>query len=113
VDGPFLQGAKSLDFGSTHLEYGAGQYLLASIDMPVTSRVVRATRKSLGLVGKTGSYPETGISTTFWKSRAINNDKRPCRQRLFSWRQADLRVLIRANRRPTESYASEMPRRPA
>ncbi len=40
-----LQGAKSLDFGPTHLEYGAGQFLLTSIDMPVTSRIVSATRK--------------------------------------------------------------------
>ncbi len=40
-----VQGSKSLDFGSTHLEYGAGQYLLASIGMPVTSRITRATRK--------------------------------------------------------------------
>jgi len=38
-----IQGAKSLDFGATHLEYGAGQYLLTSIDMPVTSRIVSAT----------------------------------------------------------------------
>jgi AraC-like DNA-binding protein len=40
-----IQGGKSLDFGCTHLEYGAGQYLLASIGMPVTSRIVEASRK--------------------------------------------------------------------
>ena len=33
-----IQGSKSLEFGTTHLEYGAGQYLLTSIDMPATSR---------------------------------------------------------------------------
>jgi AraC-like DNA-binding protein len=41
-----MQGSKSVDFGPTHLEYGAGQYLLTSIDMPVTSRIVSATSKS-------------------------------------------------------------------
>jgi len=40
-----IHGAKNLDFGRTHLEYGAGQFLLASIDMPVTSRIVSATSK--------------------------------------------------------------------
>lgn len=40
-----VQGAKSLDYGPIHLEYGAGQFLLTSIDMPVTSRIVSATRK--------------------------------------------------------------------
>ena len=39
--------------------------------------------------------------------------KRAFRQRLISWRNADAPVLIRANRRPTESYAAGMPRRPA
>ena len=41
-----LQGVKTLDFGSTHLEYGAGQFLLSSIDMPSTSRILSATGKS-------------------------------------------------------------------
>ena len=40
-----IQGSKSIDFGSTHLEYGAGQYLLASIGMPVKSRIVNASGK--------------------------------------------------------------------
>jgi len=40
-----IQGSKSIEFGTTHLEYGAGQYLLTSIDMPVTSRVVSASVK--------------------------------------------------------------------
>lgn len=38
-----LQGTKSIDFGATHFEYGAGQFLLTSIDLPVTSRIVTAT----------------------------------------------------------------------
>jgi AraC-like DNA-binding protein len=41
-----IQGAKSLDFGPTHLEYGAGRYLLTPIDMPVTCRIVSATGKN-------------------------------------------------------------------
>ncbi|MDX6458018.1 MAG: hypothetical protein QOE55_1715 [Acidobacteriaceae bacterium] len=41
-----IQGAKSLDFGPTHLEYGAGKYLLTPIDMPVTCRIVSATSKN-------------------------------------------------------------------
>lgn len=39
-----LQGIKSVEFGGKHLEYGAGQYLLASIDMPAASRIVNASR---------------------------------------------------------------------
>jgi AraC-like DNA-binding protein len=39
-----LQGAKSVEFGQTHLEYGAGQYLLASMDLPATSRIVSASK---------------------------------------------------------------------
>jgi hypothetical protein len=30
-----IQGTKSVEFGEAHLEYGAGQYLLTSIDVPV------------------------------------------------------------------------------
>src|SRR5262245_24609727 len=39
-----LQGTKSVEFGGMHLEYSAGQYLLASIDVPVVSRIVNASR---------------------------------------------------------------------
>lgn len=39
-----LQGTKSVEFGGTHLQYGAGQYLLASIDVPAVSRIVNASR---------------------------------------------------------------------
>ncbi len=38
-----IQGVKTLDFGTTHLEYGAGQFLLSSIDMPSTSKILSAT----------------------------------------------------------------------
>ena len=38
-----IQGVKTLDFGTTHLEYGAGQFLLSSIDMPSTSKILNAT----------------------------------------------------------------------
>jgi hypothetical protein len=31
-----LQGTKSVEVGQKHLEYGAGQYLLASMDLPAT-----------------------------------------------------------------------------
>jgi AraC-type transcriptional regulator N-terminus len=41
-----IQGAKSLDFGPTHLEYGAGKCLLTPIDMRVTCRIVGATSKN-------------------------------------------------------------------
>jgi AraC-like DNA-binding protein len=39
-----IQGTKSVEFGAEHLEYGAGQYLLTSIDVPATSRIVNASR---------------------------------------------------------------------
>lgn len=39
-----LQGTKSVEFGKQHLEYGAGQYLLASVDVPAASRIVNASR---------------------------------------------------------------------
>ena len=39
-----VQGTKSIEFGGAQLEYGAGQYVLASIDVPVTSRIVCASR---------------------------------------------------------------------
>lgn len=39
-----LQGTKSIEFGGGHLEYGAGQYLLASVDIPAVSRIVNASR---------------------------------------------------------------------
>src|SRR5262245_22487324 len=39
-----IQGTKSIEFGGRHLEYGAGEYLLASIDMPVISRIVNASK---------------------------------------------------------------------
>lgn len=39
-----LQGTKSVEFGQKHLEYGAGQYLLASMDLPATSRIVSASK---------------------------------------------------------------------
>ena len=38
-----LQGSKSVEFGQRYLEYGAGQYLLASVDLPATSRIVNAS----------------------------------------------------------------------
>jgi hypothetical protein len=38
-----LQGTKSVEFGGRHLEYGAGQYLLASVDIPAASRIVNAS----------------------------------------------------------------------
>ncbi|MEI9811654.1 MAG: AraC family transcriptional regulator [Acidobacteriota bacterium] len=41
-----IQGTKSIAFGPTHLEYSEGQYLLTSIDMPATSRIVSATNKN-------------------------------------------------------------------
>jgi len=40
-----MQGSKSLEFGHTRLDYGAGRYLLTSIDMPATSRIVSASGK--------------------------------------------------------------------
>jgi AraC-like DNA-binding protein len=39
-----LQGTKSVEFGGTHLEYGEGQYLLASVDLPAASRIVNASK---------------------------------------------------------------------
>jgi AraC-like DNA-binding protein len=39
-----IQGSKSIEFADTNLEYGAGQYLLASIDMPATSRIANASK---------------------------------------------------------------------
>uniref|UniRef100_Q021L8 Transcriptional regulator, AraC family n=1 Tax=Solibacter usitatus (strain Ellin6076) TaxID=234267 RepID=Q021L8_SOLUE len=39
-----IQGTKSVEFGETNLEYGAGQYLLTSIDVPATSRIVNASK---------------------------------------------------------------------
>lgn len=39
-----LQGTKSVEFGGQHLEYGAGQYLLASVDVPAASRIVNASK---------------------------------------------------------------------
>ncbi len=39
-----FQGIKSVEFGQKHLEYGAGQYLLASMDLPATSRIVGASK---------------------------------------------------------------------
>lgn len=46
-----VQGAKSLRFGDEELCYGAGQYLLAPVDLPVTSRITQASpaRPLLGL----------------------------------------------------------------
>src|SRR5688572_21748330 len=40
-----LQGAKSIEFGGINLQYGAERYILASIDVPVTSRIVNASKK--------------------------------------------------------------------
>ena len=39
-----LQGTKSVEFGNSFLEYGEGQYLLASMDLPAASRIVNASR---------------------------------------------------------------------
>jgi len=39
-----IQGTKSVEFGRKYLEYGAGQYLLASTDLPATSRIVNASK---------------------------------------------------------------------
>lgn len=46
-----VQGAKSLRFGQVELRYACGQYLLTSIDLPVTSRILEASpeRPMLGL----------------------------------------------------------------
>ncbi|KQV82094.1 AraC family transcriptional regulator [Rhizobium sp. Root1220] len=38
-----IQGAKSLRLGSDVIDYGAGDYLLTSLDLPVTWRVVEAS----------------------------------------------------------------------
>ena len=43
LSGDGASGAKSVEFGQQHLEYGAGQYLLASMDLPATSRFVNAS----------------------------------------------------------------------
>ena len=39
-----VQGGKSLTVGGDELHYGPGQYLLTSIDMPVSSRITEASR---------------------------------------------------------------------
>ena len=39
------QGAKRLALGDRVYEYGAGQYLVASVDLPVTGQFVSATRE--------------------------------------------------------------------
>ena len=39
-----LQGTKSVEFGGQHLEYGAGQYLLASVHVPAASKIVNASK---------------------------------------------------------------------
>lgn len=46
-----IQGAKSVGVGSEELHYGVGDYLLVSLDLPVVSRVTKATAKApyLGL----------------------------------------------------------------
>ena len=41
------QGGKRLALGERVYEYGAGQYLVASVDLPVTGHVVDADRKSV------------------------------------------------------------------
>jgi AraC-like DNA-binding protein len=40
-----LQGAKSLILGTDTLSYGTGDYLLTSLDLPVTARVTEATEQ--------------------------------------------------------------------
>src|SRR6187402_2570421 len=56
-----IQGTKSIEFGAAHLEYGAGQFLLTSIDMPVTSRIVNANGKTpLLAVGIEIDFAELG-----------------------------------------------------
>ncbi|WP_219723732.1 AraC family transcriptional regulator [Burkholderia sp. WAC0059] len=49
--GMVVQGKKSMGLGSEVRHYGVGDYLLVSFDVPVTSRIVRATRETpqLGL----------------------------------------------------------------
>jgi AraC-like DNA-binding protein len=46
-----VQGTKSLTFGDLELRYRPGQYLLASVELPVSSRVIEASPESpmLGL----------------------------------------------------------------
>lgn len=39
-----IQGTKSVEFGGKHLEYGPGQFLLASINIPAVSRIVNASK---------------------------------------------------------------------
>lgn len=39
-----FQGIKSIKFGRMQLEYGPGQYLLASIDIPAVSRILNASK---------------------------------------------------------------------
>ena len=69
-----IQGGKTLDFGNTHLEYGAGQFLLSSIDMPSTSSITSATKKTpllalaveidfeelKEMIGRCGTLPASG-----------------------------------------------------
>ena len=40
-----IQGAKSVQLGNDTINYGAGDYLLTSLDLPVTWRVVEASRQ--------------------------------------------------------------------
>jgi AraC-like DNA-binding protein len=40
-----VQGVKSVEFGAVGLEYGAGQYVLTSLDVPATSRIVKASQR--------------------------------------------------------------------
>lgn len=47
-----LQGAKSVEFGQKQLVYRAGEYLLASMDVPATSRIVSgSTARPLLAIG--------------------------------------------------------------
>jgi hypothetical protein len=51
------QGGKRLALGERLYEYGAGQYLVASVDLPVTGQVMDTGRPTLGF-GK--PHPDGG-----------------------------------------------------
>jgi hypothetical protein len=75
--GLVAQGTKSILLADKAFHYGAGQYLVVSVDLPVTSRIIAASEGdpylSIGLILRAGSDRVASFGN--WYRRSVNGGR--------------------------------------
>lgn len=95
----FLQGNKQTIFGNREFTFGAGQYVVCSVDIPLMSRIKNATedKPCIGLVLELDSYLISQLITEMNTTDLEHNENSTC----FAGADAD-KDLINAFMRLTE-----------